>query len=347
MKHPRTPLLPPHALRGKIEEKILSFRQPAGTSRGVYTTRRVWYVTLHTPDGRQATGECAPLPGLSPEAGEGFGTRLREALDLVCRLGHIPAGALEDCSSIRFGLECALHELRGGVPAAEGFLRGQWGIPTNGLVWMGTRQEMARRAGEKLRAGFRCLKLKIGAIDFGQELELLERIRRRHSSRDLELRVDANGAFPPDQAMDRLRRLAPLGLHSIEQPIAPSQWEAMAALCRDTPLPIALDEELIGVHRREEKARLLDSLCPQHIVLKPTLHGGLSGCDEWIALAQERGIGWWATSALESNVGLAHIARWLSAHRPTRPQGLGTGLLYTNNTPPLTELRGDELYYLG
>lgn len=333
--------------RAGSQSLVLHFHQPAGTSRGIYTTRQVWYVTLQTPDGRTGTGECAPLPGLSPEAGEGFEQRLREACALVCRKGGIPAGALNDCSSIRFGLECALHELQGGVPAAPAFRQGTQGIPTNGLIWMGTHEEMARRIEEKLAAGFRCLKLKIGAIDFTQEISLLEHIRHRYSPQEVTLRVDANGAFPPAEAMERLQRLARLGLHSIEQPIAPRQWRELSTLCRHTPLPIALDEELIGIHRREEKIRLLDTLQPQYLILKPSLHGGLSGCDEWIALAQERGIGWWATSALESNVGLAHIARWVSTHQPTLPQGLGTGLLYTNNTTPLTELRGDELYYLG
>jgi len=230
------------------------------------------------------------------------------------------------------------------------FSRGEAGIPINGLIWMGHYDLMKQRIEEKISAGFRCLKLKIGAISFDDEISLLKQIRNRFPRETIELRVDANGAFQAgDDAMRKLDRLAQLDLHSIEQPIRAGQWEEMARLCRNTPLPIALDEELIptsfDTYTTTYKEELLDAIRPQYIVLKPSLHGALSGCDEWIRLAEQRGMQWWATSALESNVGLNAIAHWVAQYRPDIPQGLGTGQIYENNIEgyPL-ELRGDEMW---
>ena len=210
---------------------------------------------------------------------------------------------------------------------------------------MGNFDEMYHRIEEKMKAGFRCIKLKIGAIDFEKELELLAHIRQHFSPEQIELRVDANGAFSPTDALDKLKRLSEYQLHSIEQPIRAGQWEEMAKLCEQTPFPIALDEELIGVNDRPTKEALLDTIRPQYIILKPSLHGGISGSEEWIELAAEREIGSWVTSALESNIGLNAIAQWTATLMPTLPQGLGTGLLFTDNIDYPLHIEGDCLWY--
>lgn len=334
-----------------FERRLLHFKQPAGTSRGVYTTHLSYYVSVES-DGRVGQGECSVLPDLScdamPEAD--YEALLAETAAYVERHGTIPVEALRPYPSVLFGFETAFDELAAGSTALSDtpFARGEEGIPINGLVWMGSFDEMYERLEQKLKDGFHCVKLKIGAIDFDRELELVRHIRERFSRDEIELRVDANGGFTPDNAMERLRALAPFGIHSIEQPIRQHQWDAMARLCRLSPLPIALDEELIGVNSRDEKARLLDTIRPAFIVLKPSLHGGIRGCREWIALADERGIGSWITSALESNVGLNAIAHFCaSVYGPgiTFPQGLGTGLLYTDNIEMPLEIRGDRLWY--
>ena len=326
-----------------ISQRTLHFRQPAGTSRGVYTVRQVWYVTLHL-NGQVGTGECAPLPDLSCDAlpHEQYEELLHHFARMVCQTGTIPTQELLPYPSIRFGLECALRKCLS--PQQENGEQRLCRI--NGLVWMGTYQAMRSRLQEKLSEGYHCIKLKIGAIRFEEELSLIRNIRQDYTKEQVEIRVDANGAFSPEEAHERLEQLFPLQLHSIEQPIAPHQWQQMAHLCTTSPLPIALDEELIGIQTTAEKEELLDSIRPTYIVLKPSLHGGLSGCDEWIRLAEERHVGWWVTSALESNVGLADIARWVATYRPSMPQGLGTGLLYTDNTPAETVIRGDELFIL-
>lgn len=335
-----------------ILPRLLHFKQPAGTSRGVYTTRRIWYVLLtDSLTGRYGIGECAPLPTLSCDdlPSPVYESILEQACKQICETGDIDREALRPYPSILFGLETALRHLQTGSLRLwdTPFSRGEEGIPINGLIWMGNFEEMLRRIEEKMRSGFRCIKLKIGAIGFEQELELLTYIRRRFTPQEIELRVDANGAFTPEEAPEKLRRLAALELHSIEQPIRAGQWEAMADLCASTPLPIALDEELIGINRREEKARLLDTVRPQYIILKPSLHGGISGSEEWIELALQRGIGYWVTSALESNIGLNAIAQWCATLHPTLPQGLGTGLLFTDNVECPLCIENDCLWYKG
>lgn len=326
----------------------LHFKQPAGTSRGIYTTRRVWYLLLRDKANRRyGVGECAPLPALSCDDLPDY----EEILSRACRdfeqEGRINREALLPYPSILFGLETAWLHLRAGslqfwhTPFSEG----KAGIPINGLVWMGSFDEMYRRIEEKMRQGFRCIKLKIGAIDFDKELELLAHIRRRFGPEEVELRVDANGAFTPADAPGKLERLAAFHLHSIEQPIRAGQWEEMAGLCARSPLPIALDEELIGINQTERKIELLDTVRPRYIILKPSLHGGISGSDEWIRLAAERGIGAWVTSALESNIGLNAIAQWCATLRPSIPQGLGTGLLFTDNIDYPLHIEGDCLRF--
>lgn len=333
----------------KIVPYILQFKNPAGTSRGVYHTRRVWYVFISDPDSpsRWGVGECAPLPALSCDDLPDYEDNLQQACRRLEETGVLNTEELRPYPSILFGLETALrhYEAESMVLWDSPFARGEAGIPINGLIWMGRYDEMLARIEEKMKAGFGCIKLKIGAIHFEEELELLHHIRSRFPAADIELRVDANGAFSPADAPAKLQQLAALDLHSIEQPIRAGQWEEMVRLTASTPLPIALDEELIGVNRPEEKRRLLDTIRPQYIILKPSLHGGISGCEEWIKEAEERNVGWWITSALESNIGLNAIAQWCATLGNPLPQGLGTGLLYTNNIEMPLAIRQDRLWF--
>lgn len=331
-----------------IQEKLLHFKQPAGTSRGVYTTRRIWLLTVEH-DGRTAIGECAPLPQLSCDDIPDYEAVLRRFCDIIEATGSIPYDEMRNYPSMLFGVETALAQLSrtDGLLYDTPFSHGEEGIPINGLVWMGTHDEMLSRLKEKLALGFRCVKLKIGAIDFAKELDLIQHIRKHFSREEVELRVDANGGFTPDVAMERLQELARYDIHSIEQPIMAHQWSEMAQLCQLSPLPIALDEELIGVNSTDEKIRLLETIKPQYIILKPSLHGGVAGTREWIALANERGIGSWITSALESNIGLnaiAQLAADIYGPQITMPQGLGTGMLFTDNIPMPLEIRNDCLW---
>lgn len=333
----------------QIYPKILHFKEPAGTSRGIYTTRKVWYLILtnsNEPE-RMGMGECAPLPQLSCDDISDY----ERVLSSFCRhfenTGLIDFEGMRPYPSMLFGLETALKSYQtNGQPLWDTpFTRGEEGITVNGLIWMGTYEKMRERLENKIRNHYHCIKLKIGAIDFEKELNLLKRIREDFSPSEVELRVDANGAFSPDSAMDKLRRLSCYELHSIEQPIRAGQWKKMAELCKESPFPIALDEELIGINTIEKKIEMLDTIKPQFIILKPSLHGGLRGCEEWISLAAQRHIGWWITSALESNIGLTAIAEWCSTLQVHRPQGLGTGLLFTDNVPSRLYLKGDKLWY--
>lgn len=368
----------------EISERTLHFKQPAGTSRGVYTTRHSYYLTLTSDElpGVEGVGECATLPDLSCDAKPEYEMTLRQVCQMVEQMGRIPYDMIRAYPSITFGLEIAfasffdaakkfleivpaegassssemLKQKGVSVPAGmenltelfdSPFGRGEEGITINGLVWMGTYEEMLARLEEKLQAGFHCVKLKIGAIDFFKELDLIKRIRDVYTKEQVELRVDANGGFLPENAMSQLEALAKYDIHSIEQPIKQHQWPKMAQLCRETPLPIALDEELIGVNVRSMKQALLDTVRPQYIILKPSLHGGIYGCNEWIELANQRGIGSWITSALESNIGLnaiAHYAAKVYGSNVKMPQGLGTGQLFTDNIPMPLEIRGDKLF---
>ena len=337
----------------KIMERVLHFKQPAGTSRGVYTERKSWFVEL-TDGVRTGIGECAPLPDLSCDAGPDYAIILNKVCEDFCAKGDIDYEALRPYPSMLFGLETALLTLRHAVgePAEPrlfdtAFSRGEVGIPINGLVWMGNYEEMLQRMEQKLEQGFRCVKLKIGAIDFEQELDLVKRIRERFSFHEVELRLDANGAFAFDEALYKLELLSQYAIHSIEQPIKAGQWGNMAELCRESPLPIALDEELIGVNDPEMKKHMLNIIKPRYIILKPSLHGGMQGCREWISAAREQGIGSWITSALESNIGLNAIAQFASevyGDDIRMPQGLGTGQLFTDNIEMGLEIRGDKLW---
>lgn len=338
----------------KLSSRTLHFIQPAGTSRGVYTTRQSYYVTLSDDNvpGIVGIGECATLPDLSCDAmpPKEYERILKGFCDDLCQSGKIDKEAMRPYPSMLFGLETAKRQLDngGGIDLFNTpFGRGEEGITINGLIWMGTFDKMFQRLEAKLKAGFHCVKLKIGAIDFEKELRLIQHIRQHFSRREVELRVDANGGFTPDNAMQRLEALAKYDIHSIEQPIRQHQWKEMARLCKNSPLPIALDEELIGVNDLTEKNGLLDTIQPQYIILKPSLHGGISGTREWIKLAKERGIGSWITSALESNIGLNAIAQLTAdIYGPhiTMAQGLGTGQLFSDNIPMPLEIRGEQLW---
>ncbi len=335
-----------------IQERVFHFKQPAGTSRGVYTERRSWFVEAEE-NGRNGLGECAPLPDLSCDAREDYADVLRAFCNEVEKTGIIDYEAMRDFPSMLFGLETALLALQKDAEGQKNklfdtaFSRGEQGIPINGLVWMGTHEEMLSRMEEKLEKGFNCVKLKVGAIDFEEELDLVRRIRERFSHREVELRLDANGGFRTNEALYRLELLAQYAIHSIEQPIKTKQWGEMAELCRDAPLPIALDEELIGINEPSAKRQMLRIVKPAYIVLKPSLHGGMAGCREWIDIANDEGIGSWITSALESNVGLNAIAQFCSSvygDRIAMPQGLGTGQLFTDNIEMGLEIRGNRLW---
>lgn len=332
-----------------IIPRTLHFKQPAGTSRGVYTTRKVWYIVMKDRESLAwGIGECAPLPDLSCDAIPNLEEKIETACRGVLKYENIDCEVLRDYPSILFALETAWQQLygTGKILWNTSFSRGEKGIPINGLVWMGDYATMRERVQAKIEAGFRCIKLKIGAIHFEDELALLSMIRDSFPPEKVQLRVDANGAFSPEEAFDKLNQLAAFQLHSIEQPIRVQQWRQMASLCARTPLAIALDEELIGVNRPSEKAKMLDEIRPQYIILKPSLHGGLSGTKEWIDLAKERGIGYWITSALESNIGLNAIAQWTATFDIILPQGLGTGMLFTDNVEMPLSIKGDELFYL-
>lgn len=343
-------------MKVSVQERTLHFKKPARTSRGAYTEHRIFIITVSDEKtGCIGTGECAPLPDLSCD---------RNAYPCIGTVERLAREALEsgDCAeflrpypALLFALESALAGCRQDPEYYDTpFARGMEGIPANGLIWMDSYDRMLAQIEEKLEMGFRCIKLKIGAIDWEEEMRLVRMIRSRFSADSLQLRVDANGGFSHEEAKIKLEEFAKWDIHSIEQPIlarwqqgSDATWDAMAELCRSTPLPIALDEELIGVNDASERVALLDSIMPQYIVVKPTLHGGMTGALEWIAEAEKRGIKSWITSALESNIGLKNVA--LLAARAYGPeigfaQGLGTGLLYTDNIDQGVELKGHCLW---
>ena len=334
-------------LKTKIIPYTLHFKRPAGTSRGVYYDHNVWYVIVSDNSGRWGIGECAPLFDLSCDYNDYYEQTLARFCKKLEIDGFLDIESLRSYPSVLFGLETAMQQLEYGSFGMWNtpFSRGEVGIPINGLIWMGDYDFMLQQIEDKMAQGFRCIKLKIGAINFDRELQLLQYIRSHYSAEKITLRVDANGAFSVTDAMDKLKKLAELDLHSIEQPIRAGQWTFMSELVRVTPLPIALDEELIGVNNPKEKKQLLETIKPQYIILKPTLHGGISGATEWIELASSMNIGWWVTSALESNIGLNAIAQWCATFNNPLPQGLGTGGLYTNNIEMPLSIKRDCLWF--
>ncbi|MFO7744734.1 MAG: o-succinylbenzoate synthase [Psychroflexus sp.] len=325
----------------------LEFKRPSGTSRGVLKTKDSWFIKLETND-KFGIGECGLLKGLSIDDRVDY----EDTLKWTCNNIHLGLETLyqklKDFPSIQFGLEMAIQSFSSADPYLlfpSEFTEGKQGMKINGLIWMGEKEFMKSQIQNKIEQGFSCIKLKIGAIDFESELELLKYIRSEFSASDIELRVDANGAFSPHDALDKLERLSKFDLHSIEQPIAQGQWQDMARLCQQTPLPIALDEELIGLKDVTNKEESLLTIQPQYIILKPSLIGGFKGSKEWIELANQQNIKWWITSALESNIGLNAIAQFTFIQNNNMPQGLGTGGLYTNNIESPLTIEGERIMY--
>ncbi|HLF35125.1 MAG TPA: o-succinylbenzoate synthase [Cyclobacteriaceae bacterium] len=332
----------------------LKFRFVAGTSRGELTERDTWYVRITDDDsGVYGLGECAPIPGFSPDASPVFGETLAKIcleiqecmnedgpdLDLISRIDP-------ELPSVKMGFETALNDLHNGgkrVIFENGFHSGNKKIPINGLVWMGSRDFMEEQIYEKIREGFACIKIKIGAMDSGTELDILRGLRKKYGPQDLAIRVDANGAFSADEVHGFLDQLAQLKIHSIEQPLKPVFMEELSGLCRNSPVPIALDESLVG--HAAHKERIIDEMRPAYIVLKPTLLGGFNETDQWIRLAGTKNIGWWITSFLESNIGLNALCQYVAEYDTALEQGLGTGKLYHNNIGSPLRLRGDRIYY--
>jgi len=334
-------------LTATYKKHTLRFITPAGTSRGALTTRETWFIILKEGD-KTGIGECGMLRGLSIDDRPDYEEKLKWACESIDLGLETLYAQLTEFPSIQIGLETAFRSLQMEDPFEifpSQFSRGEVGIPINGLIWMGDKEFMKKQISEKLKSGFSCIKMKIGAIDFHTELDLLGSVRKEFSVTDIELRVDANGAFDPEDALEKLHRLSELDLHSIEQPIKQGQWDEMARLCEVTPLPIALDEELIGVFTSEEKTKLLETIRPQFIVLKPTFIGGFKGSDHWISLAEDKGHDWWVTSALESNVGLNAISQYTFTKSSKLPQGLGTGSLYVNNIISPLKVRNGKLEY--
>jgi o-succinylbenzoate synthase len=347
-------------LNFKIEKKTFHFKIPSGTSRGVLTEKHAWFIKLWDEDDVVfGLGECSIIPGLSPdfinfeqyeadleiiliEFSSKFSKEdnYKEITSLIPELLNFP--------SILFGIESALIDLQNGgegILFNNDFTSGMKKIPINGLIWMGEKSFMLKQIEDKLKEGFSCLKMKIGAINFDEELEVLKSIREKYSSNQITLRVDANGSFPMHEVEEKLKRLSDFEIHSIEQPIAIGNQEEMSEICRKNILPIALDEELIGINSLEDKKLLLKKIKPQYIILKPSLHGGLAGCEEWILISEKLGIPWWMTSALESNVGLNVIAQFAGNYNVKLYQGLGTGGLYVENTPSKLKISNGEMTF--
>ena len=326
---------------------VLNFKQPSGTSRGVLTQKETYFILLEK-NGKRVVGECGMLRGLSYDDRPDFEDTLHWTCNNIHHGKKYLINALTEYPAIQFGLEMAFKSLESKtsyILFPSEFTEGTESIPINGLIWMGSERFMKDQIKGKLQQGFDCIKLKIGALDFETELGLLKSIRREYSSKDIELRVDANGAFKPDDALEKLKRLSEYNLHSIEQPIKQGQIHEMARLCEQTSLPIALDEELIGVLSVTKKQELLQTIQPHYIIIKPSLLGGFEKSLEWISQAEKQNCGWWITSALESNIGLNAIAQWAFKLSTKMPQGLGTGGLFTNNFDSPLQVKNGTLRY--
>ena len=344
----------------EVYPHLLQFKVEAGTSRGTFTERETWILKAFNESDPSffGIGEASPLKGLSVDYSEDYGLKLiailnsLEGLDIPDNqtdlLDFIRNNTPIDMPSLRFGVETALLDLINGGKKElfqSPFSKGLTSIPINGLVWMGDYDYMKSQIHDKLKAGYDCIKIKIGAIDFEQELNLIEQIREKYTAEEITIRVDANGAFNGEDALEKLNELAALGIHSIEQPVMAGQTELMRTLCSESLLPIALDEELIGVESKEAMLGLLKEICPAYIILKPSLLGGFTACNDWIETAESLDIGWWMTSMLESNVGLNAIAQFTSTFPNLMHQGLGTGQLYSNNIDSPLVIRKGGLKY--
>jgi o-succinylbenzoate synthase len=334
-------------IKATYHKYILHFKVPSGTSRGILKTKETWFLNLNK-DGETGIGECGLFRGLSIDDRPDYEKKLKWVCNNIGLGLDILLSKTNDFPSIQIGIEQAFLSLHSSSPFklfVSDFTESNKAIAINGLIWMGDRQFMKDQIKEKIAQGFQCLKMKIGAIDFKSEIELLASIRKEFSIKDIELRVDANGAFKSSEALEKLKILSSYNLHSIEQPIKQGKFQEMALLCEQSPLPIALDEELIGVFDVTKKKELLHIINPQYIILKPSLVGGFKGSFEWLDIANEFDIGWWVTSALESNIGLNAIAQWTATLKSSMPQGLGTGSLFTNNFDSPLEVNNGGLYY--
>ncbi|KFF00185.1 mandelate racemase [Chryseobacterium formosense] len=334
-------------MTAKYFQYLLEFKRPSGTSRGVLLEKETFILEIFQDD-KKGVGECAVFRGLSFDDRPDYEEKLKWLCENISSDSEFLKQELEEFPSIWFGYEQALLNLKNGdnLYFPSEFTEGNTPITINGLIWMGDIGFMEEQIQEKLEQGFHCIKLKIG-VDWISEHEILQKLRQKFTKDQLELRVDANGGFTKDEAKIVLQQLADLHIHSIEQPIKAGNWNDMAELCAETPTPIALDEELIGIINFNKKKELLEVIKPQYIILKPALVGGFSGSDEWISLVEQQDIGWWITSALESNIGLNAIAQYTFTKKNQMPQGLGTGSLFTNNFKSCLELNGEKLFYKG
>ncbi len=331
-------------IRARYKKCVFHFRVASGTSRGMFYKRESWFIRLED-QGRLGTGECAPLQGLSRDNLSDYEEKIQWLCKNIYKEIDDLYQQLKDYPSIVFGLEQALLSLEKNdfILFPSDFTSGVQGIPINGLIWMGSIDFMQAQLHQKIQQGFSCIKIKIGALCFEKEYEFLARVREKYP--DIELRLDANGAFSPDEIMQKLERLSAFKIHSIEQPIRAGQREIMAQLCRETPIPIVLDEELIGGFTYKDKQELFEKIAPHYFVLKPSLCGGFRAAKEWIDIAGKKNISWWITSALESNIGLNAIAQWTYSLDNPMPQGLGTGGLYTDNIPAPLAVKDQYLWY--
>lgn len=324
----------------------LQFKFPAGTSRGVLLQKPSSFLLLEQ-DGFIGIGECSTIPNLSIDSMDTYEQKLNEVCTLLNNGNYPDTIDLSAFPSIAFGLETALLDLKAKgskMLFPSSFTQAKTGIPINGLVWMGDRDFMQKQISEKIADGYRCIKLKVGALDFETELEIIKNIRKNFSAQEIELRLDANGGFEAKDALKKLNSLAIYQIHSIEQPIKQRQFDAMADICKHSPIPIVLDEELIGVSPNDKES-VLERIKPAFIILKPSLLGGFKQSEDWIKLAEKHNVKWWITSALEANIGLNAIAQWTYTLNSALPQGLGTGQLYCNNIPSPLEISQAKLFY--
>ncbi|NAS30096.1 o-succinylbenzoate synthase [Flavobacteriaceae bacterium R38] len=334
-------------MKATYKKYTLKFKRPSGTSRGILTDKETWFIQIEDKENK-GIGECGILRGLSADDTTDYESKLAWTCENISLGLNTLYEELRAYPSIQFGLEQAFRMLETKSSFKlfpSGFTSEEKAIAINGLVWMGDEAFMKSQIEEKINTGFTCIKLKIGAIDFDTEVKLIRSIRKDFNAQEIEIRVDANGAFKAEEALEKLKTLSELELHSIEQPIKQGQIDQMAVLCENTPLDIALDEELIGIFDVTNKQKIVQTIQPQYIILKPSLIGGYKGSQEWIDLAEKYEIGWWITSALESNVGLNAIAQWTYTKESDMPQGLGTGSLFTNNFESPLEVENGKLYY--
>jgi o-succinylbenzoate synthase len=337
-------------LTASFKKHTFIFKQPAGTSRGVLSTKNSWYLIVYDDQNPQVKGigECSVIEKLSVDDRADFEEKLLEVIGTFNEFKQWINEGLNDFPAIRFGLEMAMLDLQNRgrrILFNSDFVNGKMGQLINGLVWMGDFNFMRKQIIEKIESGYSCIKLKIGALNFDDELNLLRMIRKEFSEKEMELRVDANGAFSVDEAAEKLKRLSEFKLHSIEQPIKQGHWNEMAELCEKSPLPIALDEELIGITDDKTIKLMLNTIKPQFIILKPSLLGGFEQSEKFIRAAKQKNIGWWVTSALEGNIGLNAIAQWTATLGNPMPQGLGTGQLFTNNIDSPLVIQNAQLFY--